>query len=270
MKKACLGLFLLFVTGIVAAQNRETRNVDSFTRIAFRVPGKLHIRQGSPQKVELEGPRDVLKEIETEVSGGRLSIGKEWKFMDWGWDNDKVTVYVTVASLEGISVSGSGDAVAEGKWTAGDMRLNVSGSGSLTLDVTATGNLEADVSGSGDIDLKGSCSNFDSDVSGSGKVNVSLAIRERADFGVSGSGKISASGTAQEVKTSISGSGKVLASNLETERCEIRISGSGDVEINVKTDLDANISGSGSVSYRGNPNHVNSHASGSGSIRKIN
>ena len=81
--------------------------------------------------------------------------------------------------------------------------------------------------------------------------------------------KIQASGTANEVKTNISGSGKVLAANLETNKCEVRISGSGDVEINVKSELDANISGSGSVSYKGNPSHVNSHASGSGHVRKM-
>ena len=98
---------------------------------------------------------------------------------------------------------------------------------------------------------------------------MSLTIVDKASFGVSGSGKIVASGSAQSVKTSISGSGKVLAANLEADKCDIRISGSGDVEINVKSELDATISGSGSVSYKGNPNHVNSHASGSGHIRKL-
>ena len=41
------------------------------------------------------------------------------------------------------------------------------------------------------------------------------------------------------------------------------------VEINVKDALDANISGSGSVSYKGNPSQLNSHASGSGHVRKM-
>jgi hypothetical protein len=41
------------------------------------------------------------------------------------------------------------------------------------------------------------------------------------------------------------------------------------VEINVKNELDAVISGSGSVSYKGNPNKVNSHSSGSGKVSKM-
>jgi len=71
------------------------------------------------------------------------------------------------------------------------------------------------------------------------------------------------------VKTTVSGSGKVLAAELEANRCDIRISGSGDVEINVKNEIEANISGSGTVSYKGNPAKVNSHASGSGSVKKM-
>jgi hypothetical protein len=270
MKKLPILILLLLFCTAVYAQNRETRNVDKFTRLAFRVAGKLYLKQGSPQKVELEGPADVLKEIETEVSGGKLSIGKENKWMNWNWsDRDKITAYVTVENLEAVSVSGSGDVVGQTKFTAGDMTLNVSGSGTLEIEVAASGNMEADVSGSGDVILKGSCTNFDSDISGSGSVKLSINIREKAEFGVSGSGKILAEGTVKEVKTKISGSGKLLASNLEADKCDVTISGSGDVEINVKSDLQANIYGSGSISYKGNPAHVNSHASGSGHVRKL-
>jgi hypothetical protein len=261
---------LMLTSSLVIAQTRETRNVGTFTKVAFRVPGKVYIRQGSPQKVEIEGKKDIIKEIETEVDGSRLVIGKEGKWFDWNWDGDeKITVYITVPEIEALSVSGSGDLIGQGKFTAKDLDLNVSGSGSLTLEVDATGDLEADVSGSGDLDVKGKCRRFDSDVSGSGDVQLTLNITETADFGVSGSGKIVASGTSHDVKASISGSGKVLAADMETSRCEVRISGSGDVEIGVKDELDANITGSGTIRYRGNPNKVNSHSSGSGHVRKM-
>ncbi|MBY0434028.1 MAG: DUF2807 domain-containing protein [Cyclobacteriaceae bacterium] len=271
MKKLSILALLLLVQVFVFAQNRETRSVDTFTKISFRVPGKLYLRQGSPQKVELEGSADVLREIETDVDGGRLSIGKEGRWMNWNWnDRDKIIAYVTVKDIEAISVSGSGDLIGQGKFTTNDLDLKVSGSGSMEIEATASGNLEADVSGSGDLSFKGSCANFESDVSGSGKVMISsIAVRDDADMGVSGSGKIIASGTARSVKANISGSGQVLAANLETDKCEVRISGSGDVEINVKSDLDANISGSGSVTYKGSPSRVNSHSSGSGKVRKM-
>ena len=272
MKQVLAALLVIAFVGTttVFAQTRETRNVSTFTKISFRVPGKLYLRQGSTQKVEIEGKKDVLEEIDTEVDGSKLVIGKEGKWLDWKWnDEDRVNVYITIKNLEGLSVSGSGDLIGETKFLTGDLDLNVSGSGTLKIDADASGNIEADVSGSGDIDLKGKCNSFNSDVSGSGKVMLALAIRDLADFGVSGSGKVMASGTAQRVKTSISGSGKVLAADLVTNSCDVRISGSGDVEINVKEALDANISGSGSVSYKGNPSKINSHASGSGKVSKM-
>ena len=262
---------LLFVgVTLLNAQTREKRSVGTFTKISFRVPGKLYLRQGSPQKVEIEGDKDVLKEIETEVDGSRLVIGKEGKWSDWKWGDDKeVNVYITVKDIEAISVAGSGDVIGETRIVSDDLSLNVSGSGSLKIDADATGEMEADVSGSGDLIVKGKCKSFNSDVSGSGKVNVSMAITEEADFGISGSGKIEASGSASKVHATISGSGKVLAANLETSVCNVRISGSGDVQIAVKNEIDAIISGSGSVSYRGNPSKINSHSSGSGSVRKL-
>lgn len=271
MKNLFLSICALTVTLTIAiAQQRETRNVGAFTKIAFRVPGKLYIKQGAPQKVEIEATSDLLKDIETEVEGNRLTIGKEDGWMNWDWDNDdKVTVYITVESLEGLSVSGSGDAIGQSKFASNSFKLNVSGSGSADIQVEAKDEIDADVSGSGDILLKGSCSRFNSSVSGSGKVNLDLAVTEKAEFGVSGSGKIEARGSASTVEAKISGSGKVLAANMSANTAEIKISGSGDVEVNVKNEIDATISGSGSVSYKGDPKKVNSNSSGSGKVRKM-
>jgi len=260
---------IVLVTSVSIAQKRETRNVDTFTKISFRSPGKVYIKQGSPQKVEIEGSADALEKIKTSVEGGKLIIGPESKWFNWSWgDDDKVIVNITVANIEALSVSGSGDMIVQTKITSNDLDLNVSGSGSLNAEIDAA-NVEADVSGSGDVELKGKCKSFESDISGSGGVRLSLVIAGSVGFDISGSGKVEASGSAQTVKAEITGSGKVLASNLETEKCDVRISGSGDVEINVKTELDARISGSGTVSYKGNPARVNADSSGSGKVRKM-
>jgi len=267
--KKLIALFLLLISAIAFAQTKETRDVGTFTKLAFRVPGKLIVKQGAPQSVVLEGDKETLSKIETKLDGDKLSIGFENKWRNFNWhDDNKITAYVTVKDIDALSVSGSGDLVGDGKITANDLDLKVSGSGSLTLEVDAK-KLNADVSGSGDVDVKGSCQSFESGVSGSGKVTVAATISGKADVHVSGSGKVIANGTANEIEANISGSGKVLAADLEVSKCDVHISGSGDVEINVKDSIDAQISGSGSVSYKGNPNHVNSHASGSGHVRKL-
>ena len=260
--------FVLIASASIA-QTRETRAVDTFTKISFRTSGKVYVKIGSPQKVEIEGSKEALEKVKTTVDGGKLSIGPEGRWYDWSWgDDNKVIVNITVASIEALSVSGSGSMVVQSKITSGTLDLNVSGSGSLEAEIDAA-DVDADVSGSGDMELKGKCKSFSSDISGSGGVRLALAIAGEAEFDLSGSGKVDATGTAQTVKAGITGSGKIYASNLETDKCTVRISGSGDVEINVKTELDARISGSGSVSYKGNPARVNADSSGSGKVRKM-
>ena len=268
---AALSFFALVSITTVFAQTRETRNVETFTKLSFRVPGKLILRQGTPQKVEIEGAKDVLAEVDTEVKDGKLVIGHDGgRWLDWHWDNDdKVNVYVTVKDLNAISVAGSGDLIAETKFTTANLELTVSGSGSLKIDADASGMMDVSVSGSGDVDLTGKAADFASHVSGSGKIVSNITIGNRAEFTVSGSGKIIASGSAKRVRTSISGSGRVQAADLVTNSCDVRISGSGDVVIEVRDELEANITGSGSVTYKGSPSKVNSHASGSGKVRKM-
>lgn len=270
MKKLFPLSLLLVLSLSLFAQKREQRSAKDFTKVSFGVPGTCEVTQGSTFKVELEGDPDILEKIETRVEGNRLIIGTGDRWYNWRWDsNDRIRAYVTLPVVEGLSVSGSGSLVGKSKISAEGLDLRVSGSGALQITADVKGTLGADVSGSGDLEMTGSAGSVDSDVSGSGKVILNCSVRDRASFEISGSGKIEASGSAKEVRASISGSGKVLAAGLVTDDCEVRISGSGDVEIHVNKELDATISGSGTVSYKGSPAHVNSNSSGSGSIRKL-
>lgn len=260
------GLFLCLI--IVSAQDRESRNVGSaFTKVAFQIPGKLYIRQGSTAKVEIQASKDLLSKIETKVDGSKLVIHSPGK---WNWTgNETATVYVTINNLEGLSVGGSGDVIGEGKFTTRDLQLGVSGSGSMEIEIEASGDLEASVSGSGELSVRGGAKSVHSQVSGSGRSNLSLNVSGEADFSISGSGKIEASGKATKLDASVSGSGKVLSADLEVNTAEIHISGSGNVETNVKEELDGRISGSGNIRYKGNPNRVNVNSSGSGNASKM-
>src|SRR5882724_6360676 len=86
MKKVAV-LVLMLVSGFAFAQTKETRDVGSFTKLSFRVPGKLVLKQGSTPSVVLEGDKDFLSKVETSVEGGRLTIGREdkWRWTDWSW-----------------------------------------------------------------------------------------------------------------------------------------------------------------------------------------
>src|SRR5260221_10453581 len=94
-------LAFVFISAGAFAQSKETRTVDTFTKISFRVGGNLYLRQGSPQKVELEGKKDVLDKIETEVSGGKFFFGPKRRWADWNLqDNDKFKTYITLKKIK--------------------------------------------------------------------------------------------------------------------------------------------------------------------------
>jgi hypothetical protein len=225
---AVVVLLTLFSTASVYGQStgKETRNVKGFTEVSFGVPGNLYIHFGSDYKVELEGDKDFLSEIETEVSGSRLVIKKDNWMVN---SNKKVIVNITMPSIEGLGVSGSGQAEISDAVKADDLELKVSGSGKLYVNTITAGDLECGISGSGDIVIKGS-------------------------------------GTAETAEIQISGSGNYTGESLKVRSAEIHISGSGSCLCSVSETLEAHVSGSGNVTYLGNP-RIDARVSGSGRVR---
>jgi hypothetical protein len=257
----------LAVPGISTAQKKETRNVSGFSSLNFGVPGTVTVRQGNTESVVLEGDPEVLAHVKTEVRGGRLNIVPEenWR----SWNSRKITAEVTMKSIDGLGVSGSGSMKSEGTLRAKDVDLWVSGSGSMDVNIEATGEMEARVSGSGRMDLRGTCAELESTCSGSGDMTLALGSMKEAELTISGSGNVRVSGSTDVAEITLSGSGRLNGSNFNTRVSKIRITGSGDVQIAASEEIDAHITGSGSVSYKGNPSKVNSVSTGSGKVRKL-
>ena len=85
---------------------------------------------------------------------------------------------------------------------------------------------------------------------------------------MSGSGDITLSGTTKDFDATISGSGDIEAYNLEADNVSATVSGSADIQVTAKKSIKARVSGSGDISYRGNPEKVDTKTSGSGDISK--
>lgn len=230
--KTAIFTFLLLVSLTAFAQERETRSVGDFDEISMGVSGKVYVKQGNTNEVVLEGDKDLLGDIITEVRGGRLIIKTErdgWRF--WSSRNrGRLVVYVTTKELKGAHVSGSGDIIGESTFRTRDFDAGVSGSGNIELEIDA----------------------------------------EYTSSRISGSGNIRLSGKTEKAKLSISGSGRYLAEKLDAGDYEIGITGSGRGNVKLNGDLDVRVSGSGSVYYSGNPTSVNSNVAGSGRVRRAN
>jgi hypothetical protein len=206
---------------------KEERKVETFTHVELAISANVYLTQESTQKVVVEASENDLKEIITEVKNGHLKI----KAQGWHSHLKDVKVYISMAMLEGIALSGSGNIIAENEFRVGDLDLAVSGSGDIKMNKLATKKVETSVSGSGDITVAGP-------------------------------------GKAESISIATSGSGDINAENFEVGSAEIAISGSGNARVNASDKIAAHVSGSGDVFYKGNA-MVDIHISGSGRAKKI-
>jgi len=70
-------------------------------------------------------------------------------------------------------------------------------------------------------------------------------------------------------KVASSGSSEITTLGVEAKTAKIEISGSSAVTLSVQNKLDVHISGSGKVSYKGDPSEINTDISGSGKVIKL-
>ncbi|NCB08686.1 MAG: DUF2807 domain-containing protein [Bacteroidia bacterium] len=225
----------VFIVSVLAAHlstAQEERAVPSFSEISLRVPGKLYLKQGPKQSVEIAAKASTLEEIITEVKDRKLIIrftGRNYLMKTY--NPGKIEIFVTVPEVDGLNVSGSGDIEAETEIKTRILDLAVSGSGDIQIDKLNAERVKTNISGSGNILIEGDQ-------------------------------------TADELSVNISGSGNVKAGNFEAEDVSVTIAGSGNATVNTNGSLKARIAGSGNVYYRGNPN-IDSSVAGSGGIKEL-
>jgi len=240
MKKfAALSLVVLF-TASCSAQwgkrikgngNKVTieRSVGDYEAISVSGWFDVDLVDGREGELTLEGEENLLEYLVTEVENGKLVIKVEKGVnLKPSTWNDGIRITVPVESIDAVSMSGSGDIVGKKTIKSSSFKTAMSGSGDITLDIE-TESITAAMSGSGDMNLSGSTKDFEA---------------------------------------TISGSGDIKAYDLEADNVEATVSGSADIKVTANEMLRARVSGSGDISYRGNPKKVDSKTSGSGDISK--
>jgi len=103
-------------------------------------------------------------------------------------------------------------------------------------------------------------------LNGSGSISVQNLQGDTLKVDLDGSGNINISGTANRTDITLGGSGKINTEQLLAKSVKVSVGGSGDARVYASEQLDAELSGSGSIRYSGNPTQVNKNDSGSGSI----
>jgi len=240
MKKlATLSFVLLFTLSSTAQWGKKVngngnmvtieRSTGDYDEVAISGWFDVELVDGNEGDLVLTGESNLLEHIKTEVKDGKLvvKVEKGYNLKPSSW-KEGIKIAVPVESIDGVSLSGSGDIVGKKTIKTSNFRTSMSGSGDITLALQAS-NVNASMSGSGDINLSGSTTNFE---------------------------------------VTISGSGDIKAYDLDADNVEATVSGSADIKVTANERLKARVSGSGDIHYKGNPDKVDTKTSGSGDITK--
>ena len=107
------------------------------------------------------------------------------------------------------------------------------------------------------------------DLAASGDVFVAGLTTRQLTLRMAGAGDVAiARGSVDVQRVVIAGSGHYLAPRVASHRSTVSIEGSGSVEVAVRDELDAHISGSGEISYHGAP-ALRQQVTGAGRVMRL-
>ena len=210
-------------------ETTEKRQVGSYDRISVSHIIKATLVPGTEGELVLEGEENLLEHVVTEVSGNQLTLKAEKGYqLDPSRGSEGIRIRVPVKDLVALQVSGAAEVSGKGAFTFPQFGIEGSGAGEMDLELSST-TLEVEVSGACEVTLRGTAGRLEIEGSGASELN---------------------------------------AYGLQAREVEARLSGSADARVSVEESLSAQVSGAGDLHYRGNPEKLQSKASGAGSINK--
>ena len=240
-------LMFLCITGIQAQSvtpskkyiTKDLNNVGNFTSIRVLGSPDVEYRQSSGSKttVSIYGSDNLVDLLEVSAVNGvlQVNIKKGVKILS---GERRLKVIASSPSLKEVDIKGSADVYLKGTIKGLDLNLNITGSGDIEAENLQYTNLSTFVKGSGDIDVK----------------NVKATTVKTV---ISGSGDVNLKGSAQKATLAVNGAGDISADKLTATNVVATVSGSGDISCYASKQLDAKVSGSGDIEYKGNPTILN-------------
>ena len=196
-----------------------------------------YTQSDAPEGLEIKTDRNIFEKYEFNVENHKLKIRPKKEFRKH--TNFRPTEFMVTANSRNL------------KKLAAEFEAGLAGSGIIQFHDTASfTNLKIEIAGSGDfVGHKVYCEELNGDMAGSNTIVLG--------------------GTVGIAEFSIAGSGTVRAFDCTMDELECKIAGSGDIEASVVNKIKAEIAGSGSVKYKGDPQDIQKKVMGSGKIEKV-
>ncbi|MBL7701163.1 MAG: DUF2807 domain-containing protein [Ferruginibacter sp.] len=165
----------------------ETRQTGNFEGISVGGSFDVEVKTGTETSVVVEADDNIMKYIETTVSGGVLRIRTEGMN---NYSNVHMKVLITVPGLNSIKASASAEVEVEGILAnQGRLIFKASSSASIRAEVNAP-EVETEASSSGTVTLSGKTKTHKAGASSSGDIKCFDLLSENVIAGASSSGNI--------------------------------------------------------------------------------
>jgi len=242
----------------------ESRPVSGFDQISVCCGMQLVLTQGESESLEIEADDNLLPEIVSTVSGGRLIIRfKDDQGRTQYWPSQPIRCTVTAIDVRRLEVSGGGS-LESGLIETDDLQIDTSGGSQADLAAVVADTMRVEVSGGGELYSRElQVSRLELDLSGGSTGSIDSLEGESLTLDNSGGGEVTIAGSVTEQDVSVSGGGKYLAGDLRSEMTIISMSGGGEASLWVEESLEADLSGGARVEYYGRPQVLEQVSGGS-------
>ncbi|WP_026999544.1 head GIN domain-containing protein [Eisenibacter elegans] len=110
--------------------------------------------------------------------------------------------------------------------------------------------------------------NLTLDVSGASTFKATIQAK-RLQCNVIGASHVVIEGSAQELTLDAAGASSIKAASLQVDKAKLQIAGASSVGLNIKEDLEANVSGASTLRYSGNPPRNVQNVTGASSSKQL-
>ena len=257
-----IGFFCERGSGEVITQELQLEDIVGFD---LQFTGDVYLTQGETQQITLEGQANILELLaaNSEVRNGIWEIDTKQCIRT----NRELNIYITVPTLEVVRLSGTGDVIGQTEFVDLDeLECTISGTGDLEM-VVAANRLDLTTSGTGSMDLIADVPTITARSTGTGSIKLNLANTTTLEGDLTGTGDLGLAGNLTTADLRSTGAGDIEAFECQMEECSVRLEGTGNADLTVSDQLDIVITGSGDVTYQGNP-VINVQITGTGSVRQ--
>lgn len=204
----------------VVTEDRSLK--EDFTKIKVSTGLDLYISQGKSTEITVEADENLQDIIITEINDGVLKIYSEKNI----WKAKARKIYVTVATLEGVTATSGSDV-----YTEETIKVN-------NISVSATSGAD---------------------------IRMALDANSVSSSATSGS-DVEISGITNQHSASATSGASIDAYELESKNVTVKVTSGADINVYASETIDAKATSGGDIDFKGSPKQVNKKSSSGGSI----